>query len=346
MKKYLLVILIAFLTSCKTENKNTIQNKNTEKLKFSEKNLAINENYKIGDVRRYGIFPDSAYAYTHPITKEPKINSILDLAEQNGVELFFPKGNYKYPLILDSRENITIKSDKAEFDIIQITPNAKNRKKPKNITIKGTIITFDRLGITEASNIKIDSVIIHSSIEKNPRKTRSRGCHIYHGCNNIKIKYLQIKDFGSGDKRYQNNHAALAIDGWGNNPKNIRIDEVIINSSDRHGVYITGENNVIKKMTIEKYGQGSSELMSGMQDAAKGEEKVLSGLWVNRCNNCTLNYVTVLTKGNNGYALKLDEGKSSEPTIINKIILDVDYKDELILDDLLTNVLVKKIINQ
>ena len=65
MKKYLLVILIAFLTSCKTENKNTIQNKNTEKLKFSEKNLAINENYKIGDVRRYGIFPDSAYAYTH-----------------------------------------------------------------------------------------------------------------------------------------------------------------------------------------------------------------------------------------------------------------------------------------
>jgi ketopantoate reductase len=99
-------------------------------------------------------------------------------------------------------------------------------------------------------------------------------------------------------------------------------------------------------MTIEKYGQGSSELMSGMQDAAKGEEKILSGLWVNRCNNCTLNYVTVLTKGNNGYALKLDEGKSSEPTIINKIILDVDYKDELILDDLLTNVLVKKIIKQ
>ena len=55
---------------------------------------------------------------------------------------------------------------------------------------------------------------------------RARGCHIYYGSKHISINYLQIDDFGSGAKRYDTNHAALAIDGWGNQPKNVFIDKL------------------------------------------------------------------------------------------------------------------------
>ena len=44
--------------------------------------------------------------------------------------------------------------------------------------------------------------------------------------------------------------------------------------------------------------------------------------------------------------LKLDEGKVDRPTFINELILDLPYKDTLILDDRSTNILVKKILNK
>ena len=137
----------------------------------------------------------------------------------------------------------------------------------------------------------------------------------------------------------------MAIDGLRENPTNITIDEVYIDSSDRHGAYITGSNNVFKKIVINKYAQGTTEFMSGMQDSVNGEERVLSGLWVNRCNNCIFNEVIIYTKNSkSALPLKLDEGIIREPTFINILKLDVPYKDDLVLDDLFTNILVKKII--
>lgn len=324
MKNFFFLLgLGLFFFSCNKKTKENldkesgIEKVNIKKTKYSEEQLVINKEYKIGDVRRYGMFPDSAYSYRHPITNNPKITDVLDIAENEGIELFFPKGFYNVPLILDSRENIKIKSDKAEFDIIHITVDPEIKKKPRNITIKGTIISFDRLGITEATNVKIDSVIIKSDTIKSARKMRARGCHIYYGSNHISIEYLQVNDFGSGDKRYDNNHAALAIDGWGDQPKNVYIGKVHIKSTDRHGVYITGENHFIGDIFIDKFGVGNDKDMSPMQDADAKEEKLFAGVWINRCYNSIINNIYINNKKSKGYfSVNFDEGDMDKPVKI------------------------------
>ncbi|AUS05219.1 hypothetical protein [Pseudotamlana carrageenivorans] len=81
-----------------------------------------------------------------------------------------------------------------------------------------------------------------------------------------------------------------------------------------------------------------------MQDSTKGEERELSGLWINRCNDCVFEEVTIITKNSpHGIPLKLDEGKANHPTFINKLIFDTPYKDPMVLDNVLTNVLVKRL---
>ncbi len=328
MKKITFLTAILLLTtSCnKAENKpkNAHSNK-AETVLFNDKDYVLNSDFPVGDVRRYGVFPDSSYASIHPFTKEPKITTVLNLCEQQGIEMFFPKGYYGTALILDSRKNMTLKFDEAEFDIIHITHNSESKIGPENITLKGRVITYDRLGITEALNINIDTVYIKTDKTKNLRKLRSRGCHIYHGCKNISIKYLEIDDFGSGNVDYQHNHAALAIDGWKNNPVNVQIKKVYIKSTDRHGVYITGTDHIIDEIVIDKFGMGSSDGMSPMQDAAAGEEKDFKAVWINRCYDSFIERLIINEKESKGkYTAHFDEGNASRPFTIGyfKVIND------------------------
>ena len=322
---FFLCILVLFLSckekpaSGKTDSDKKTAFKETQK-NLSENAYILNENFPKGDVRRYGIFPDSAFTNIHPVSKKSKITTVLDMAEANKIELFFPRGYYKTALLLDSRKNIKLRFDKAEFDLVHITQISKNHVKPENIELKGELIIYDRLGITEASNIKIDTVYLKSDIEKSIRSMRSRGCHIYHGCNNIIINYLSIDDFGSGDNRYKNNHASLAVDGWKNNPKNLYIQKLYIKSSDRHGVYLTGSNHKIDEIIIDQFGIGSSEGMTPMQDASLVEHQLFSAIWINRCYNSTIGNITINSKNSDGYfTTNFDEGDSLNPVKIRQL---------------------------
>ncbi len=327
------MVLTLVFTSCKNENKNL--NSQTEAETFNENDYVVNIDFKVGDVRRYGIFPDSAFAATHPFTKKTKMETVLDLAENHDIELFFPRGYYKIALILDSRKNLNIRFDLAEFDVIHITNDAPSKISPENINLKGQVITYDRLGITEAHNISIDTVYLKSNTDKNLRQMRGRGCHIYHGCNDIKIKYLEIEDFGSGDKSYQHNHAALAIDGYRNNPKNVQIEKLHIKSTDRHGIYITGQDHDIGEVIIDRFGMGSSKEMSGMQDAQKDEEKDFKAIWINKCYNSSIKKITINEKESKGkYTAHFDDGTQEKPVIIGEIrILNDNPKINILEED-------------
>ncbi|MFY0603973.1 MAG: hypothetical protein JXQ93_08485 [Flavobacteriaceae bacterium] len=329
----LLLILITFVSCNNTsvnvdKKKQEIQQEKPQEISYKEKELVLNDSFDIGDVRRYGIFPDSSFTYTHPVTNKPKITSVLDLAEQTDLEIFFPKGFYNMALILDGRENLKMKFDHAEFDMILIKKGVNKKKNLKSITLKGTIITYDRLGITEAQNIRIDTVYIRSDITKNKRKLRSRGCHIYYGSKDILIKHLEIDDFGSGGEKYKNNHAALALDGWRNNPENVTIHKLHIKSSDRHGIYLTGKNHKIDEIIIDQFGVGDDIGMSGMQDAGEIEHKLFSGIWINRCYNSSITSLTINAGASKGFfTANFDEGDSLRPTIIDKLeIIKIDRK--------------------
>lgn len=325
IKKLMVVVLGLILYACKEKSipKKEIVNNDLKKefvQKFQESDLALHKKYNIGDVRRYGIFPDSSFTYTHPISKKPKITTILDLAEQSNVELFFPEGFYNMALILDGRQNIQLKFNNAAFDMVNIRKSTDTKKVSNNIKLKGSLITYDRLGITEARSIEIDTVYIRSDTTKNHRKMRSRGCHIYYGSKNIIIKYLEIEDFGSGDKRYYNNHAALSLDGWQNNPENVSIHKLYIKSTDRHGIYLTGKNHKIDEIVIDRFGIGDDIGMTGMQDANGVEYKLFSGIWINRCYNTTIGEIMINTKMSKGFfTTNFDEGDSLRPVTINKI---------------------------
>ena len=322
MKKYFVILFISLFFSCKTDKKTEDSSKRDSKKEiFNDSLYVLNKNFKVGDVRRYGIYPDSTFGNIHPKTKISKFQTVLNIAENHGVELFFPKGYYGRGLFLESKKNIKINFDNAEFNTITISAARDSIiKKSENIRFKGTVISYGGLAITKAIDVLIDSVYIKTNLHKNV--SRSRGCHIYAGAENVTIKYLYVDDLGSGSKKYINNHAALAIDGYKNNPVNVQIKKVHIKSSDRHGAYITGSDHIIDELIIDKFGVGSSKHMSGMQDANNKieEHKEFKGLWVNRCYDSFIEKVTINTKDSKGkYAIHFDEGDKNRPVTIGRL---------------------------
>lgn len=339
IKKHLFFLIIPFLFNCSTIV-------NEEKSKIDLKRLdsiyTLNPEYDFRDSRRYGVFPNSDMNNSiHDITGKSKMESLTNFASQIDDTIFFKKGLYNSNLIFDSKKNITFHFDNSGFNLIQIT-DAKGEMS-SNINLLGTLISYDRFGTYNSKDIKVDSLIIKSDSIKNISGSKSRGCHIYKGAKDLFIDYLEVQGLASGNEYYKNNHAALSLDGLGAEPENVTINKAVIKSSDRHGVFINGENNIIKSLEVYAYGLGEIEKMSGMQGVQTGEELVLSGVWINRCNNCFFDNIKVVTKSNKGIPVKLDEGKIGMPTIISELILDVEYRDSLVLDDILTNVLVKKI---
>lgn len=337
------LIITLFLLAFSCEKTKSLSEPKEEIIQIDEKNYVLDSTYQIGDARRYGIYPDGVNNnMKHPNTGKYKIQTLLDFAEESQITINFPKGYYGINIIIQSRENVNLHFNQSEFNLIHITD--EQRKESKNINLKGTLILYNQFGSYNSRNIELDSLILKSDINKNLEKLRNKGCHIYKGTKNLNIKYLEVNDLGSGEEKYKNTHAALAIDGQDNNPQKISIQKTLIKSSDRHGAYITGSNHFFEEIVIEKYGLGSTDGMKGMQDANFEDAFVLSGLWINRCNDCIFNSVTITTKhSQNGIPLKLDEGNIDAPTFINKLNLDVNYRDSLVLDNEITNVLVKKV---
>ena len=336
-----LIIIVLLSFSCK--NKTSIDKPEEQTIAVDERNYVLDSLYPIGDVRRYGIYPDGVNNNTkHPNTGKYRIQTLLDFAEESQITINFPKGYYGMNILIDSRENINFHFNQSGFSLIHIT-NEKG-KESKNINLRGTLIVYNRFGSYNSSDIKLDSLILKTDINKSLEKLRNKGCHIYKGTKNLEIEYLEIDDLGSGGEKYKTNHAALAIYGQKNNPQNVSIQKTLIKSSDRHGAYITGNNHYFGEIIIEKYGLGNTNDMVGMQDAKIKDAHVLSGLWINRCNDCVFNNVTIITKNSpKGFPIKLDEGKLSKPTFIKTLKLDVPYQDDLVLDNVLTNILVKRI---
>jgi hypothetical protein len=335
MRLFLSIFLLALLlTSCKNYAKNN-QDTTTEKTEssvFNDYLYVLDNDFPVGDARRYGLTAENARS-THPKSGKTRMATILDMAEDTGMEISFPSGYYAMDLTLDSRKNLNLRFNKSEFSLIHITQLNEEDPIPENITLKGTLISYARLGITEANNISIDSVILKTDITKNLYGIRNTGCHIYHGCKNIKINYLEVNDLGSGSDRYKYTHAALAIDGWNNNPENVEIKKVHIKSTDRHGIYITGSDHLIGEVIIDKFGVGDSEF-DGIQDAAKGEEKDFKALWVNKCYNSSIESITINEKGSNAkYTAHFDSGDKTRPFIIGTLKIINDNPNITILEE-------------
>jgi len=339
----LLLLTILLLSSCGGEDKKTpVQEAPKTKEVFDDSNYVLDDKFPVGDARRYGLTAENS-TKIHPFTKKNRITSVIDLAEESGIEITFPQGYYNTNLTLDNRENINLRFNNSEFNLIHITQRYDTLPKPRNIKLKGTLVAYARLGITEASDIVIDSVILKSDITKNKWGLRNSGCHIYHGCDNISINYLEVQDLGSGGEKYKHSHAALALDGHQNNPIGVKIKKVYIKSSDRHGLYMTGSEHEIGEIIIDKFGVGSSKNMCGMQDAdnKNGENKEFKALWINKCYDSFIEKVIINEKDSKGkYTAHFDYGDKTKPVTINSFKVLNDNPQIDILEESKTGVLV------
>lgn len=328
-----LVFVIIF--SCFSCQKETPKISTQKKQKIEEATFVVNASYKKGDTRRYGVFPDTIVNNTYL----KNINTLI----KNSVPVTFSKGSYALNLDLNGLQNVSIFFDNATINgrisIIDVNNTAS-----KNIHLKGNLTVLDKIFIRKSSDIVFENVIVKSDTINALTKNKNRGVSVYAGSKNIRFNTLKIKETG-GDKSdfFKYTAAAFQVHGWNNNPDNITIENLTLVNSSRTAAYITGKNHSIKNIDIKGYGSGSSKNMFGLEDAKENTQKIFTGLWINKCNNCTFNSVKVVTKNSKTFALKLGLGKSNEPTIINNLTLDIPYKDELILDSKLTNVLVKKL---
>jgi hypothetical protein len=347
--KNILIFAIPFLLliSCKNEgeSENILVENTTNQPKVNlEHKYVVNDSFKIGDVRRYGI-KIGGNDKKHPFTKKSTIESILEMASETETELFFPEGYYNFSLIIKGLSNVTIKSQNAEFSGPIYIIDDENKKKSSDITIKGHIKTYYKLFLRNSQDIEIDSITIESNPTKNSSKIAAMGCDIYSGVKYVYIKNLIIKGLGDSEKYHGLTRAALQVHGWNNNPEEVLIDNVEIESS-RHGIYLTGVNNTINRIKINAFGTGKIEEVRDLEDSNKGETQMITGFWINRCNNCNINNLIINTKNSKGkYAVWLDGGAIAKQSIIEKIELVGGNKKLDVFAEEDTNVVVRELIN-
>jgi len=336
MRFFLSITLLALvLVSCKNDTKvnQDTTTENTEAFVFNDSSYVLNGDYPVGDIRRYGVFPDSIHPSGHPFTKKTRIETILDLSEQHNIEMLFPKGYYNKALVIKGRENINLNFQNAEFGgMIQIFE--QDSVFANNINLKGSLVTYGGFFSRNVENINIGNLQIKSDVSKNIEKLRSKGCLINAGSKNIKINNLIIDDLGSDSEKYKYVAAALSIQGWNNNPENVQIKKIHIKSTDRHGIYITGTDHLIGEVIIDKFGVGGSKDMSQMQDAAKGEEKDFKALWVNKCYNSSIESLIINEKGSKAkYTAHFDAGDKTRPFTIGTLNIINDNPNINILEE-------------
>lgn len=306
----------------------------TETLNVVDGEFVIDSTYAKGDVRRYGIFPNKAVSGKH-------LNNVLYLANQ-GLPIQFPKGYYDTSIVLKKASNISLQFDEVilggGFQIID-----DNGEDSQFIKITGTLTILDKLFIRQSNNISFDDVLLTSDTIQNSFKQKNRGVSIYAGSKNIKFNSLTINETGGEPTEFfKYTAAALQVHGWKNNPENILINSLSINNAGRTALYLTGNNHQIKKAQVSNFGLGNNENMFGLDDASPGEETEFTAVWINRCNSCEIDSLSINSTFNKGkYSLRLDEGKYHEPTFINNIQLNNKAKELPIKDDKLTNILVK-----
>lgn len=351
MRKLVAIIgIIMMVLSCNEKQKDTSVLKTNEtsskqkKRDLDELKYVLNDSFPLGDVRRYGVFPNKGIP-NHPVTDKNVIQTAIDISEKLGIELYFPKGYYREGLIIKGKENVKIKFDEAEFSGPIYIIEDENKKGSKNIEFRGKVVTYTKFFTSYSSGIKIEKVHVKSNDTLSNYKKRSSGAEIYRGTEDLIIKELIIDDLGSGDEEFLTASAALQIHGWGANPKDIQINSVHIKSSDKHGAYITGDDIFIDELKIDAFGVGQQKYMTRMQDAAEGEEKQITGLWLNKCNNSILGDVFINTEKSKGkYALWLDSGgEINKPTAVEYVkLIGGDQKLPIYAEED-TNIVVKSV---
>ena len=136
------------------------------------------------------------------------------------------------------------------------------------------------------------------------------------------IRKLIVDDVGSGTSDFKYVKGGLVVHGHNDEPENIKMDSVFIKSSDRHGVYLSGDQIHIDYLSIDKFGIGSGEHMAKMEGGIEGEQLDFAGLWIKNCFDSSIKRTEInLTQSKGVYSLNMDYGESFRPVILDTVLL-------------------------
>lgn len=327
------IVCIGFLISCENTEKKT----GVIDIPMSDKEdprLVLNDTFATGDVRRYGIFPNT-------LMDRSTLNEILEMAT-GGPQLYFAEGHYPIDISIEGLSNISMYFDNASLGGALIIIDNDN-KESSNIVINGNLTVLDKIFIRKSNTIFFENIEVKSDTLNNVYHKRNRGVSIYVGSKDVNFKTLEISDTG-GDEDAFFGHvaAALQVHGWDNNPSNLSIDHLRIINAARSAMYLTGFNHKIKKIEIANFGLGNDLNMLGLEDAKAGDEKAFSGVWINKCNDCVIDSLTIRNdRFKKGYSIHFGMGNYAKPTFINNLQFVGGAKKMDLKDDPLTNILVK-----
>jgi len=332
------VFFVSFVSGCKNDINLNSQKDYSNHIDINDQSYVIDSTYQKGDIRRYGIYPNRGFS-------SKSWNQVILLASQ-GMPITFHKGIYKGNFVFKGIDNITMHFKEVTVTGgIQITNNEE--KQSKNINLLGDLTVLDKVFIKQSETIKFENLSIVSDTIHNIYQKQNRGLSIYAGSKKINIDTLKIIDTGgSSDPFYKYSASALQVHGYNNNPEDINIRYLYIKNAARTALYLTGNNHQIRKIEIDNFGFGSNTNMFGLEDAKPKSQEVFTGAWFNKCNDCTIDTLFIRSKPNNTtYSAKLGLGVYSKPCIINNIGFNKRAQQMPIEDDLLTNVLVKRVLN-
>ncbi|TNJ47045.1 hypothetical protein KFZ70_05445 [Tamlana fucoidanivorans] len=307
--KFSLVIVFLLSFSC---NEKKSERKNID-IKEIDSLYTIDSTYAINDIRRYGVFPGRSIGI-HPKLKKDKLEILLDVAE-SGVNLVFPEGNYSRALNIINRRQIELNLNNVTFNGAIVIKNCENVK------LLGNVTSFTQLYIRESVDITLDKLVLKSDVNKNTNGNRNFGCSIHAGTKRLSVNKIVVEDLASSpDLKYVK--AAVIIHGHNNEPQNIKLDSVIIKSSDRHGLYLTGNEIDLGYVSISNFGLGTSEGMDPMEGGIEGEQYDFSGLWVKNAFDSEISKVVIDINGSKGkYYVNYDVGEDFRPCIIDTLVI-------------------------
>ncbi len=315
-----IILFTTFFFNCKkVETKKKIDQVTLDSL------YTLNDNYPVNDVRRYGVIPSNEVGL-HPKLKKNKLDVILDLAE-SGYELVFPEGYYNHSLKINGRENVKLKFNNSAFSGVVEVRNSNN------INLLGDLISYVKFYTKESSNVNLDNLYLKSNTALSGNKKRNLGCSIHSGSEKVNIKKIVIEELASG-KELGNVKAAFICHGHNNEPQNINVDTLIVKSSDRHGVYLTGSKLSFNYISIDKFGLGERKDTNPMEGGIQGEQFLFSGLWIKNSFDSSIGKVVINNKNSEGvYSINFDVGEFFRPTKIDSIFLidnDTDIKERIL----------------
>lgn len=240
----------------------------------------INDFYPVGDVRRYGVFPDGVtnWESTYPA----RITAIFANSILTGITIYWPPGDYATSLNI----GVAYSGSKMFFDHAVFYGIVHWVSGVSYLSWLGVFSTYDRFGITAGgcTGCRAGTIICLSDPAKNVATVggAGRGAHIV-AASDFQFDLIDVVDCGAAAASLPGdpgNMAAVFIESQGQSGTRGRIR---VRQSQTNGVFINGLD-IDVDIIVEGYGAQAIDVgSSSLEGLSNAETELGTGVMLHRC---------------------------------------------------------------